>query len=214
MSFLAVAPNAQRGSSAERFYNLTRRHSTLGYVSPIRVSDERWFDTLCQAREALAAWREDFNTVRPQRSCRRMPPAAGGCGGLTLLRQVRSARAPACAWRRRSGAVRRSGRALASVRTSALSVRGQLVLDALSGFACQRTSQLLGQVADKANRVPCHRQPETGAELAGQRTQCSGFFSARSAALAMCRRNADEQGVARQRAQFRQRMAHRRLRQA
>ena len=37
--------------------------------------NEHWFDTLQQARSALAAWRQDYNEVRPHSSCRRMPPA-------------------------------------------------------------------------------------------------------------------------------------------
>jgi putative transposase len=37
--------------------------------------NEHWFETLGQAREALAAWRQDFNEVRPHSSCGRMPPA-------------------------------------------------------------------------------------------------------------------------------------------
>ncbi|MBI4290107.1 MAG: transposase, partial [Betaproteobacteria bacterium] len=28
-----------------------------------------------QARHAIAAWRQDYNEVRPHSSCRRMPPA-------------------------------------------------------------------------------------------------------------------------------------------
>ena len=37
--------------------------------------NEHWFETLPQARTALAAWRQDYNEVRPHSSCRRMPPA-------------------------------------------------------------------------------------------------------------------------------------------
>jgi putative transposase len=37
--------------------------------------NEHWFDSLAQAREILAAWRTDYNEVRPHSSCRRMPPA-------------------------------------------------------------------------------------------------------------------------------------------
>jgi len=36
---------------------------------------ERAFETLPQARSAIAAWRRDYNEIRPQSSCRRMPPA-------------------------------------------------------------------------------------------------------------------------------------------
>ncbi len=37
--------------------------------------NEHWFETLTQARAAIAAWRQDYNEVRPHSSCRRMPPA-------------------------------------------------------------------------------------------------------------------------------------------
>jgi hypothetical protein len=31
--------------------------------------NEQWFETLQQARSAIAAWRQDYNEVRPHRSC-------------------------------------------------------------------------------------------------------------------------------------------------
>ena len=37
--------------------------------------NEHWFETLPQARAAIAAWRQDYNEVRPYSSCWRMPPA-------------------------------------------------------------------------------------------------------------------------------------------
>ena len=37
--------------------------------------NEHWFQTLHQARNALADWRQDYNEVRPHSSCDRMPPA-------------------------------------------------------------------------------------------------------------------------------------------
>ena len=37
--------------------------------------NEHWFETLPQARHAIAVWRQDYNEVRPHSSCRRMPPA-------------------------------------------------------------------------------------------------------------------------------------------
>ena len=37
--------------------------------------NEHWFETLPQARAVIAAWRQDYNEVRPHSSCRRMPPA-------------------------------------------------------------------------------------------------------------------------------------------
>ena len=37
--------------------------------------NEHWFGTLPQARATIAAWRQDYNEVRPHSSCRRMPPA-------------------------------------------------------------------------------------------------------------------------------------------
>ena len=37
--------------------------------------DENWFESLEQARQAVATWRTDYNEVRPHSSCGRMPPA-------------------------------------------------------------------------------------------------------------------------------------------
>ena len=37
--------------------------------------NEHWFDSLPQARHAIAVWRQDYNEVRPHSSCSRMPPA-------------------------------------------------------------------------------------------------------------------------------------------
>ena len=37
--------------------------------------NDHWFQTLPQARAAIAVWRQDYNEVRPHSSCRRMPPA-------------------------------------------------------------------------------------------------------------------------------------------
>lgn len=37
--------------------------------------NEQWFETLAQARAAIAVWRQDYNEVRPHSSCGRMPPA-------------------------------------------------------------------------------------------------------------------------------------------
>lgn len=37
--------------------------------------NEHWFETLPQARSTIAAWRRDYNEIRPHSSCRRMPPA-------------------------------------------------------------------------------------------------------------------------------------------
>lgn len=37
--------------------------------------NEHWFETLVQARSTIAAWRQDYNEVRPHSSCQRMPPA-------------------------------------------------------------------------------------------------------------------------------------------
>ena len=37
--------------------------------------NEQWFQTLSQARAAIAIWRKDYNEVRPHSSWRRMPPA-------------------------------------------------------------------------------------------------------------------------------------------
>ncbi|APW40480.1 transposase [Rhodoferax koreense] len=37
--------------------------------------NEQWFQTLNQARTTIAAWRQDYNEVRPHSSCQRMAPA-------------------------------------------------------------------------------------------------------------------------------------------
>jgi putative transposase len=37
--------------------------------------DENWFESLEQARQAIAAWRTDYNEIRLHSSCGRMPPA-------------------------------------------------------------------------------------------------------------------------------------------
>jgi putative transposase len=37
--------------------------------------NEQWFETLAQAKKAIACWRKDYNEVRPHSSCGRMPPA-------------------------------------------------------------------------------------------------------------------------------------------
>ncbi|MGB2833225.1 MAG: IS3 family transposase [Methylotenera sp.] len=37
--------------------------------------NEQWFETLAQAKKAIANWRKDYNEVRPHSSCGRIPPA-------------------------------------------------------------------------------------------------------------------------------------------
>jgi len=37
--------------------------------------NEQWFETLHQARVTVAAWRRDYNEVRPHSSLGRIPPA-------------------------------------------------------------------------------------------------------------------------------------------
>ena len=37
--------------------------------------NEHWFETLVQARDEIALWRQDSNDVRPYSSYKRMPPA-------------------------------------------------------------------------------------------------------------------------------------------
>lgn len=37
--------------------------------------NEQWFQTLGQASTNIAAWRQDYNEVRPHSSCQRMAPA-------------------------------------------------------------------------------------------------------------------------------------------
>ena len=38
--------------------------------------NENWFETLAQAREVIAIWRQDYNEVRPHGTIGRIPPAA------------------------------------------------------------------------------------------------------------------------------------------
>jgi len=38
--------------------------------------NEQWFETLLQAREEIAIWRQDYNEVRPHSSLERIAPAA------------------------------------------------------------------------------------------------------------------------------------------
>ena len=38
--------------------------------------NEQWFETLTQAREEIALWRQDYNEIRPHSSLGRIPPAA------------------------------------------------------------------------------------------------------------------------------------------
>ncbi|AVT07964.1 IS3 family transposase [Paracidovorax avenae] len=38
--------------------------------------NENWFETLAQAREVIALWRQDYNEVRPHGSIGRIPPSA------------------------------------------------------------------------------------------------------------------------------------------
>lgn len=37
--------------------------------------NEHWFESLSQARSTIAAWRQDYNEVRPHSSLGRIPPA-------------------------------------------------------------------------------------------------------------------------------------------
>ena len=37
--------------------------------------DENWFESLEQARQTIAMWRNDYNENRPHSSCGRIPPA-------------------------------------------------------------------------------------------------------------------------------------------
>jgi putative transposase len=48
--------------------------------------DENWFESLEQARQAIAMWRTDYNEIRPHSSCGRRPPATFAA----LHRQVTS----------------------------------------------------------------------------------------------------------------------------
>ena len=37
--------------------------------------NENWFESLAQAREVIAIWRQDYNEVRPHGTIGRIPPA-------------------------------------------------------------------------------------------------------------------------------------------
>ena len=64
MAFIAPGKPMQNGYSES--FNGKFRDECL---------NEHWFQTLRQARNALAVWRQDYNEVRPHSSCDRMPPA-------------------------------------------------------------------------------------------------------------------------------------------
>ena len=55
-----------RGNSTSESFNGRFRDECL---------NEHWFETLHQARKEIAAWRRDYNEVRPHGSIGRIPPA-------------------------------------------------------------------------------------------------------------------------------------------
>jgi putative transposase len=86
-------PTTVRGSPAGPFMGWAQTHGIRhiliepgrsmqnGYIESFngKLRDEclndQWFETLQQARSAVALWRQDYNEVRPHSSCGRMPPA-------------------------------------------------------------------------------------------------------------------------------------------
>jgi hypothetical protein len=46
--------------------------------------NEKWFETLHQARLAIGTWRKDYNEVRPHGSIGRMPPARWRCNSALI----------------------------------------------------------------------------------------------------------------------------------
>ena len=57
--------------------SLTRNAYIESFNSRFRDEglDKNWFESLEQARLAIATWRLDYNEVRPHSSCGRIPPA-------------------------------------------------------------------------------------------------------------------------------------------
>jgi len=58
--------------------------------------NEHWFETLQQARNATAIWRQDYNEVRPHSSQGRIPPARFACPPISRLPRPNRARPRAC----------------------------------------------------------------------------------------------------------------------
>ena len=49
--------------------------------------NENWFESLAQAREVIAIWRQDYNEVRPHGTIGRIPPAAFAAKHRTQTQQ-------------------------------------------------------------------------------------------------------------------------------
>jgi putative transposase len=63
---ILIEPGSQTQNAYIESFNGTFRDECL---------DENWFESLEQARQAIATWRTDYNETRPYSSCGRMPPA-------------------------------------------------------------------------------------------------------------------------------------------
>ena len=63
---ILIEPSRPMQSGYIESFNGKFRHECL---------NDHWLETLPQTRATIAAWRQDYNEVRPHSSCRRMPPA-------------------------------------------------------------------------------------------------------------------------------------------
>ncbi len=63
---LLIEPGSPTQNAYVESFNGTFRDECL---------DENWFESLAQARQAIAQWRKDYNEIRPHSSCGRIPPA-------------------------------------------------------------------------------------------------------------------------------------------
>ena len=63
---ILVEPSSPTQNAYIESFNGTLRDECL---------DENWFESLEQARQAIATWRIDYNATRPHSSCRLIPPA-------------------------------------------------------------------------------------------------------------------------------------------
>jgi putative transposase len=63
---ILIEPGSPTQSAYIESFNGTLRDECL---------DENWFESLAQARQAIATWRRDYNEIRPHSSCGRVPPA-------------------------------------------------------------------------------------------------------------------------------------------
>jgi putative transposase len=59
-------------------------------VSQQGCLDQRWFASLDDARTVIAAWREDYNTVRPHTALANLTPAAYKANRIHQLRSAKN----------------------------------------------------------------------------------------------------------------------------